>query len=259
MAFTTALITGASSGIGYEISRLLAQEGHNLVLVARRRERLDQLAEQIQRDHRCKVTVIDLDLCQPGAPESLFQRLKQENIPVDILINNAGVGYRGSFFELTSEQDMNEIQLNVIALTRLCKLFGAEMARRGLGKIMNVASVSGFMPGPYMAIYHASKAYVVSLSEALRQELKGTGVSVTAVCPGPVASEFHQLANTNSIFLFKLAPMMSSADLARAAVKAMHDRKSVDVPGVMNKLMAFLPRLLPRNWIAFVVRLVMKP
>lgn len=259
MAFTTALVTGASSGIGYEISRLLAQEGHNLVLVARRRERLEELAVRLRADHQCKVTVVELDLAQPGAAETLFQTLRNENIPVDILVNNAGIGARGSFFDIPTEQTLGAIQLNVVALTQLCKLFGAEMAQRRLGKILNIASVAGFIPGPYMSVYHATKAFVVSFSEGLRQELKGTGVSVTVVCPGPVESEFHQLANTQSMVFLKLAPMMSSADVARAALKATHERKAVAIPGALNKLMILMQRLLPRNWVAFVVRLIMKP
>lgn len=258
MAFTTALVTGASSGIGYEISRQLAKEGHNLVLVARRRERLEELANQL-RNAQCNVTVIALDLAQPGAAETLYQTLKQANIPIDILINNAGVGTRGSFLKIPTERELAEIQLNVVALTHLCKLFGADMVQRGLGKILNIASVAGFMPGPYMSVYHASKAFVVSLSEGLRQEFKGSGVSVTVVCPGPVESEFHQLANTNTVAFLRMAPMMSSAELARQALRAMHDRKSVAVPGLLNRLMVLFPRFLPRNWVAFMVRLIMKP
>lgn len=259
MAFTTALVTGASSGIGYEISRQLAKEGHNLVLVARRRERMEELAAQLRMEHKCKITVVALDLTQPGAAESLYQQLKRENIPVDILVNNAGVGTRGSFLNIATERQLAEIQLNVVALTHLCKLFGNDMVQRGLGKILNIASVAGFIPGPYMSVYHASKAFVLSFSEGLRQELKGTGVSVTVVCPGPVESEFHQLANTQSMAFLRWTPMMSSSDLARHALKAMHDRRCVEVPGLMNRLTTLLPRLLPRSWIAFVVRLIMKP
>lgn len=259
MAFTTALVTGASSGIGYEISRQLAKEGHNLVLVARRRERLEELAACLRREHSCRVHVIAIDLAQPGAPETLHRKLRDENIPVDILVNNAGVGTRGSFLKIPTERELGEIQLNVVALTHLCKLFGTDMVERGLGKILNIASVAGFIPGPYMSVYHASKAFVLSFSEGLRQELKGTGVSVTVVCPGPVESEFHQIANTLSVAFLRLAPMMSSADLARLALRAMHDRKAVSVPGFFNRLMILLPRLFPRNWVAFCVRLIMKP
>lgn len=259
MAFTNALVTGASSGIGYEISRLLAKEGHNLILVARRRERLEELATRLRNDHKCRVTVIALDLAQPGAAETLYRQLKKENIPVDILVNNAGVGTRGSFLKIPTERELAELQLNVVALTHLCKVFGNDMVQRGLGKILNIASIAAFMPGPYMSVYNASKAYVLSFSEALRQEFKGTGVSVTVVCPGPVASEFHQIADTQSVLFLKLAPMMSSADLAQHALKAMHDRRAVAVPGLLNRLMTFLPRLMPRNWLAFIIRLIMKP
>lgn len=259
MAFTTALVTGASSGIGYEISRQLAKEGHNLVLVARRRERLEELASRLRNDAPCKVTVIAIDLAQPGAPETLYRQLKQDNIPVDILVNNAGVGTRGSFLKIPTERELAELQLNVVALTHLCKLFGNDMVQRGLGKILNIASVAAFLPGPYMSVYNASKAYVLSFSEALRQELKGSGISVTVVCPGPVQSEFHQIANTQSVKFLQIAPMMTSAELAQHALKAMHDRRAVAVPGIFNRLTSLLPRLLPRNWVAFIVRLIMKP
>lgn len=259
MALTTALVTGASSGIGYEISRLLAREGHNLVLVARRRERLEALAERIRSEHACKVTIIALDLAQPGAAETLYHQLKQDNIPVDILVNNAGVGTRGSFLKIPTERSLNEIHLNVLALTHLCKLFSEDMVQRGLGKILNIASVAGFIPGPYMTVYHATKAFVLSFSQGLRQELKGTGVSVTVVCPGPVESEFHQHADTLSVAFLRLTPMMSSTDLAMHALKAMHDRKSVEVPGALNRILTWLPRLLPRDWVSFLVRLIMKP
>lgn len=259
MAFTTALVTGASSGIGYEISLQLAKDGHNLVLVARRRERLEELAARLRNEHQCKVTVIALDLAQPGAAETLYHQLKKENIPVDILVNNAGVGTRGSFLKIPTQRELAELQLNIVALTHLCKLFGSDMVQRGLGKILNIASVAAFLPGPYMSVYSASKAYVLSFSEGLRQELKGTGVSVTVVCPGPVESEFHQIANTQSVKFLQLAPMMSSAELAHHALKAMHDRRAVAVPGIFNRLTILLPRLLPRNWLAFIVRFIMKP
>lgn len=259
MALTTALVTGASSGIGYEISKLLAEQGHDLVLVARREDRLKQLAEFLQREFNIEVRVIAADLTQLSQIDRLYATLEKENIPVDILVNNAGLGNWGPFTAMEPKAELAEIQLNVVALTYLTKLFATDMVKRGLGKILNISSVSGFMPGPYMAVYNASKAFVVSFSEALRVELKRTGVSVTVSCPGPTASEFHQVAGTSGSFFLKLAPMMTSAQVARISVAAMQKRKAIVVPGTLNKLMTLAPRITPRGLLLFVVKTLLKP
>lgn len=259
MALTTALVTGASSGIGYEISKLLAEQGHDLVLVARREDRLNQLAGFLQRDYNISVRVLAVDLTKLDQIDKMYRTLDAENIPVDILVNNAGLGSWGPFTAGNAQDELKEIQLNVVALTYLTKLFATDMVKRGLGKILNIASVSGFMPGPYMAVYNASKAYVVSFSEALRAELKGTGVSVTVSCPGPTASEFHQVAGTSGSLFLKLLPMMNSAQVARISVNAMQKRKVVVVPGTLNKLMTLSPRITPRGLLMFILKILMKP
>ena len=259
MALMTALITGASSGIGYEISRILADQGHDLVLVARREQNLIHLARFLEKEHDIAVTVIAADLTDPKAANRICQQLEKDSIPIDILVNNAGVGYWGPFTQQSSENDEHMVQLNVLALTQLTKLISQGMVKRGLGKILNIASAASFVPGPYMSVYYASKAYVLSFSEAVRCELKGTGVSVTAFCPGPVSSEFHQQAGTTNIFLMRKAPIMGSAQAARAAVKAMQKRKAIEVPGLMNTIMTILPRFFPRSWVNFITKLVLKP
>lgn len=259
MALTTALITGASSGIGYEISKILAAQGHDIVLVARRKDNLRQLAAFLEREHAIQATVVAEDLCQPGAPQRIYDLLKKKNIPVDILVNNAGIGAWGPFPANECQRELDVIQLNVAALTHLTRLFAVDMVKRGLGKILNVASVSGFVPGPYMAVYHGTKAFVVSFSESLRSELKGTGVSVTVVCPGPTASEFHHSAGTVDLRVLRHLTMHTSAQVARTAVKAMQKRKAIEIPGLLNKLLVFLPRFLPRSWVRFIAKMLLKP
>ena len=259
MALTTALVTGASSGIGYEISRVLASQGHDLVLVARGEENLRQLARYLEREYQINTHYIAADLSDANSAQAIYDKVKQENIPVDILVNNAGSGYWGPFTALETERDIQALQTNVVALTQLTKLFSRDMVKRGLGKILNIGSVAGFMPGPFMAVYHASKAYVVSFSLALRSELKGTGVSVTAFCPGPTSSGFHNIAGTIDLPILKKVNMMGSAQVAKLAVKAMHKRKSVEVPGLLNKLAVLAPRLLPRWLIILVTKQILKP
>ena len=259
MALTTALITGASSGIGYEISRVLAGNGHDLVLVARRENNLRQLAHYLEREYGVKVHTIAADLSDPASAKRIYDNVKAENIPVDILVNNAGAGNWGAFTALDYARDIQALQTNVVALTQLTKLFSRDMVKRGLGKILNIGSVSSFMPGPYMSVYNASKAYVLSFSLALRSELKGTGVSVTAFCPGPTSSEFHQVAGTMDLPVLRRINMMGSAQVARLAVKAMHKRKAVEVPGLLNKLAAFGPRFLPRLLVVWIAKQVLKP
>lgn len=259
MALTTALVTGASSGIGYEISRILASDGHDLVLVARREENLRQLSHYLQREYKVHVTYIAADLSDPASAQRIYDAVKAQNIPIDILVNNAGTGSWGAFTKLDADRDLKILQTNIVALTQLTKLFSRDMVKRGLGKILNIGSVSGFMPGPFMAVYHASKAYVLSFSLALRAELKGTGVSVTAFCPGPTSSEFHQVAGTLDLPILKRVNMMGSAQVARLAIKAMHKRKAVEVPGTLNKLMSFLPRFFPPLLVVWITKQVLRP
>lgn len=259
MALTTALITGASSGIGYEISKVLAEEGHDLVLVARREERLQQLANYLRKDFKVDVTVLAADLSHISEIDRIFDILKERSIPVDILVNNAGLGAWGPFTANDRNTEVEQIQVNVIATTYMTKKFAVDMVKRGLGKILNIASLSGFTPWPYMAVYGATKAYIIEFSEALRAELKGTGVSVTVSCPGPTSSEFHQISGTDHVGLLRYLPVTGSAQVARASIRAMHKRKGVVVHGVLNNGYALLARILPRGFLLRVMKIVLKP
>lgn len=259
MALTTALVTGASSGIGYEISKVLAEEGHDLVLVARREERLKQLAQYLEKDFNISVTVIAADLTKTSEIDRIFDYLKEQSIPVDILVNNAGLGSWGPLTADDRNTEIQQIQVNVLATTYMTKKFAVDMVRRGLGKILNIASLSGFTPWPYMAVYGATKAYIIEFSEALRAELKGTGVSVTVSCPGPTSSEFHQVSGTSEVGFLRHMPVMGSAQVARASIAAMHKRKGVVVHGWLSLFYSLLPRVLPRNWLLWVMKQIMKP
>ncbi|MBE8968493.1 SDR family oxidoreductase, partial [Nostocales cyanobacterium LEGE 12452] len=175
----TALITGASGGIGYEFVKLFAQDGYNLVLVARSVDKLNKIADEFKKKFGIDVKVISKDLSNPSAPEEIFRELEQASINVDVLVNNAGFATYGLFNEIDLNAEMQLLQVNVLCLTHLTKLFLKGMVQRGSGKILNLASTAAFQPGPLMAVYYASKAYVLSFSEAIANELEGTGVSVT--------------------------------------------------------------------------------
>ena len=188
----TALITGASGGIGYELAKLFAKDHHNLVLVARNETRLAQVAGELQRQFGISARPIVLDLGTPGSPQALFEQMQRQDIAVNILINNAGYGKLGEFAEISVEESLGQIELNVTALTCLTRLFMVPMIKRSWGKIMNVASTAGFQPGPLMAVYYATKAYVISFSEALANELADSGITVTCLCPGPTETGFAE-------------------------------------------------------------------
>src|SRR6202790_2259799 len=190
----TALITGASGGIGYELAKLFARDHYNLVLVARSAERLRRVAEELQGRSGVAVKTVALDLAEASAPRSLFDQLQREGVAVDVLVNNAGFGSIGEFASIAEEEILGQISLNITAVTHLTRLFLPAMLARRHGKIMNVASTAAFQPGPLMAVYYATKAYVLSFSEALANETGGSGVTVTAVCPGPTATAFQKRA-----------------------------------------------------------------
>src|SRR6266852_587673 len=207
----TALITGASAGIGRELAKLFAKDGYNLVLVARNGSRLNQFADELQRQFSISAKALALDLASVSAPQFLFDQLTRENIAIDVLVNNAGYGKLGAFAEVSLEESLGQIQLNITALTHLTKLLLGPMLELKSGKILNVASTAGFQPGPLMAVYYATKAYVISFSEALANELSGSGVTVTCLCPGATDTEFQKRAGTEETLLFKLRPMTAKA------------------------------------------------
>jgi short-subunit dehydrogenase len=243
----TALVTGASSGIGLEFAKLLAGEGHDLVLVARRREVLEELARELAAKHGVAVRVVAKDLAAPDSAAEVSGELQGERIDVDILVNNAGLGLHGRFWETELDRQIEIIQVNVAALTALTGRLLPGMVARGRGRIVNVASTAAFQPGPYMAVYYATKAYVLSFSEALAQELSDTGVTVTALCPGPTVTEFQAAAGLEDTFLFKGPMVMEAAKVARLGWAAAERGKHVVIPGLANKLLKETVRFSPRR------------
>jgi len=244
----TALVTGASAGIGRELARLAAKDGHDLVLVARRRERLEELAAELSAAHGVQVTVIAADLADRAAPAHITERLRAENKHVDFLMNNAGFGSCGPFLKAALDREVEMIDVNVRALIQLTRLLLPDMVARKRGRVLNVASVAGFVPGPYMATYYASKAFVLSFTEALATELRGTGVTATASCPGPTVTEFGAVARSADTNLFQRGAADASS-VARHAYQAMLAGKVVAIPGLTNKLIAQSTRLAPRAWL----------
>lgn len=236
------LITGASVGIGAEFARQLAQQGHDLVLVARRREKLDALAEELIKAHQVDVRVIEQDLAQAAAALELAAKIAAQNLALQGLINNAGFGENGAFMVISKERQMNMLQLNITTLVDLTYELLPNICKQQDAFIINVASVAAFTPGPYMTVYYASKAFVLSFSEGLKEELKGK-VSVTALCPGPVHTEFAEQANMADSFSFKLlgttAPKVVKETLAKR-------NRAIVVPTITFKIAACLTRIVPR-------------
>jgi short-subunit dehydrogenase len=243
-----ALVTGASAGIGETFARHLARQGYDLVLVARRRDRLDQLAAALTAAHGVAVEVIEADLSQAAAVSSVEERLGQGDI--DLLVNCAGFGTRGEFGDLPLARELEEIDVNVRALTGLSHAALAPMTRQKRGAIINVASVGAFQPVPYMATYAATKAYVLSFSEALHEEVRRHGVTVTCLCPGPVKTEFQQVAGVDERRL--RMGWVSPDKVVAAALRASAKGRAITVPGPMNALASTAPRFTPR----FLVRKV---
>ena len=244
----TALVTGASAGLGLELARLAAKDGNDLVLVARRRDRLETLAAELTAAHGVQVTIIAADLSDQAVPVAIAERLRAEGKHVEFLINNAGFGSCGPFSQAVLDREVEMIHLNIRALVQLTHLFLPSMLARKSGRILNVASVAGFLPGPFMATYYASKAFVLSFTEALSAELLGTGVTITASCPGPTKTEFGTVAGNHKTELFK-HHVAQAAPVARHAYRAMMAGKVVAIPGLMNKLIAQSTRISPRAWL----------
>lgn len=241
------LITGASSGIGADLAHCAAADGFDLILVARRVSALAAVAKQIEQEHRAKVLVIPADLGDPTAARVLTTELRARKLQVHTLINNAGLGASGSVADLSVDVQMNIIQVNVTALTELTRRLLPGMLERGDGAILNVASTAAFLPGPGMAVYYASKAYVLSFTEALAVELRDANIRVTALCPGPTATEFGTVAGMSKSKLFKQkAIMASAASVARVGWAALRSGDRVAIPGLMNRLMIQSLRATPR-------------
>lgn len=257
MSKAYALVTGASSGIGLEIARSLALEGYNLILSARGTAKLETLAREIQV-LKVKCEVISADLSSTEGAKKLFQDCQEKQLDVEILVNNAGLGGYGNFADRELSEELNMIQVNVVSLTALSNLFVKEMVKKGRGRILNVASTAAFQPGPLMAVYFATKAFVLSLSEAMAEELDGTGVSVTALCPGATQSGFATTANMNDSRLFKGRTLPSSQEVAEAGVHALLKGQRVFVHGVLNRVLVESVRITPRRLITKIVKNIQK-
>ncbi len=247
----TALVTGASSGIGRELARAFARRDHDLVLTARSHDALHALADELRAAHGVAVEVLPEDLARPGGPAALVDALTDGGHRIDVLVNNAGFATHGRFDDIALEDDIDEARLNMLAPTWLMKRLLPGMVRRGTGGVLNVASTAGFQPGPGMAVYYATKAYVLHLSEAVAEELAGSGVTITALCPGPTESGFQSRAGLEGSRLANRRHLFQDAtDVAEAGVRAFERGQRVYVPGTLNRLAAMTPRLLPRAWTA---------
>jgi uncharacterized protein len=238
-----ALITGASAGLGVEFARQLSSKGHRLVLAARRRDRLDALAAELGN-----ARAIEINLSEPGATAVLMNDLREAGDQVDILVNNAGFGLRGPFAELDAARQREMIDLNCGVLTELCRAVAPAMLERRSGAILNVASTAAFQPGPWMAVYFATKAYVLSFTEALHEELKPHGVKVSALCPGPTRTEFGAVAGIQSLGQFDRLSM-EAGPVVRAGLDGLENNRAVVIPGATNRIGAWSTRFASRSFV----------
>ncbi|MBI5549095.1 MAG: SDR family oxidoreductase [Deltaproteobacteria bacterium] len=250
----TALITGASGGIGLDLARLLAESGHDVVLVARSAAKLEELARDLSGRHGVRCEVLAADLARPEGVEAVVAGVEQRGMAVDVLVNNAGFGLWGEFAETDLAKELEMIQLNIATLTGLTKRFLPGMLQRKRGRVLNVASTAAFQPGPLMAVYFATKAYVLSFSEAIANELAGTGVTVTVLCPGPTETGFVAAAKMEESNLFKSVKPMGSLEVARRGLQGLIAGKRVVVPGLLNRVMAFFASFVPRRLLTAIVR-----
>ena len=252
------LITGGSVGIGAALADVFAEHGHDLILVARNRERLEARAREIEQKFRVQVACIPEDLADPAGPRRVHEAVLGQGLDVHHLVNNAGVGLYGKFVNTDLQAELRMIQLNVTSPVELTKRFLAAMVERRSGRILNVASTAAFVPGPWMSIYYASKAFLLSFSEATAYELKPHGISVTTLCPGPTESEFKVRAGSQRSRLFE-AFVMDAPTVARAGFEGMMRGKTVVIPGLRNKMIPMAARIIPRGMIAMMSHRAARP
>jgi short-subunit dehydrogenase len=241
----TAFITGASGGIGLELARLFAKQQTNLVLAARSEDRLKTIADDLSKNN-IDVLIYPKDLSKPDNAIEIYNDLKSKNIIIDYMVNNAGFGIDGDYTDIPWEKELDMFNLNMVTLAYFTKIFAKEMKQRGFGRILNIASTAAFQPGPYMAGYCATKAFVLNLSLAVNYELKGTGVTVTTVCPGVTDTKFHDVADTNSTFMVKFLSHATAEEVAKYAFNKMMKGKSLGVYGIMNKIVVSSNRMASR-------------
>lgn len=244
---STTLVTGASSGIGNALAKKFAQHNYDLVLIAEDSSELSRAAQELREKFPVEIVEMPKNITDEKAPEEIYDNLKRRNIRIDVLVNDAGVGQREKFHETDIEKDIYIIRLNIEALLRLTKLFVKEMVSHRSGKILNLGSVASFQPGPLMAVYHASKAFVVSFSEALADELEGTGVTVTALCPGPTDTNFFDRADMENARILQDGVVMEPDKVAEIGYKALMEGERIVIPGMGNKILTFARRLMPKS------------
>jgi len=255
-----ALVTGASSGIGYELARLFAKDGKNLVVVARSRDKLEELKGDLEKEHGIKVRVLPKDLSDPRSPQEIFSELDKEGINVDVLVNNAGFAVYGNFSDSDWQKEAEMLQVNIVSLTQLTKLFLKKMLEKKSGKIMNISSGVGFMPSPLVSVYSGTKHYVLGFSNAIANELKGTGVSVTCFCPTVTKTLFYQRANAENCKALKSrALVMDAATTAKLGYRALAKGKTTAAAGLPLSLMMFWVRFMPRNLVCSLSKSVLQP
>lgn len=242
----TALITGASGGLGLSFVNIFARDGYDVVLVARNAERLEEIKNEIEKKYNIRATVVPKDLCKPNGAQEVYDATREAGIKIDVLVNNAGFGDFGEFHKSDINKQVRMVDLNCTALMHLCHLYIPEMIKNGGGRILNVDSIASFQPGPLMSVYYATKAFVLSFSQALHRELKGTGVTVTALCPGPIRTNFDNAADLGESGLFKNLKVWDPDVVAEFGYKNMNRGKAVCVCGFMNKIIVFSNRLAPR-------------
>lgn len=254
MGRQTVLITGASGGIGYEMAKLLAEKNYDIVAVARSEDKLLQLQKELESQYGILVTVIPKDVSAPQAVTEIEQELEEKGISVELLINNAGFGHMAAFLDADWSRQKTMLDLNVSALMEMCYVFGKKMQNRGGGRILNISSIAGFSAGPNMAVYYASKAFVLSFSQALAEELQGTGVTVTALCPGPVSTDFEKRAKMGKSVMFDRLRPTTAKQAAAAGLHAMFCGKEVKYHGPVAGAYNVVCRLLPRKWTARIAK-----
>ncbi|MBN4057827.1 SDR family oxidoreductase [Olleya sp. AH-315-K02] len=248
----TALVTGAASGLGFQFSLLLAKDSYNLILIDIDAKNLEYAQKRIQKNYNINVQILVKDLSKPNIAQEIFEHV--EEIPIDILINNAGFGLFGAFSDTKWQRESEMLNLHINTTTQLTKLFLKGMVIRGNGKILNISSLAAFLPGPLMAIYYASKAYILSFSQAIANELKGTGVTVTALCPGQTKTAFQEVVSCTSSKNKEAFNMACPIEVAKYGYTAMLKGKTVAIPGRFNKFLATLSRFVPRKMTTSIVR-----
>lgn len=242
----TALITGASSGIGLELATIFAKNQINLVLIARNKPDLEKIKVTLEKVYDVKVYVYVCDLAKPDCAQQLYEVMSNEGIEIDYLVNNAGFGDYGEFIDSDAGKNYDMMMLNMVTLTEMTHLFLPSMKDHGFGRILNVASTAAFQPGPLMSVYYATKAYVLSFSEGISEELHGSGVTVTVLCPGPTETKFQKAANLESSKLFKSVSVMDAQTVAQVGFEAMQEGDVIVIPGLMNNIFAAATRFIPR-------------